>query len=120
MFSFMLDEAAGVLRVATEGSWTVDEARRFRAGLLDRTEAMRRRFDCARILIDASRSPAQSPEVLAQLDMNDELIVDPRDRMAVIVASSLVKMQSKQMLPSSQADAFLSPSAAETWLRAYD
>jgi hypothetical protein len=38
----------------------------------------------------------------------------------MIVSSSLQKMQAQRIIPNPQAKAFLSDSAAETWLLAYD
>lgn len=51
--------------------------------------------------------------------------MDPRDRVAVIVATSLVKMQTRRIMGAEMGDAtdagnvFRSPDAAEIWLRAY-
>lgn len=126
MFDFKLDRDSKLVRAAVGGFWNEHEAKLFASAFQSHARQARDLWGVVRMLIDARESPVQSPEVMkALVGLNQSLIEVPGDRIAVIVATSLVKMQAHRVMSdefergSDVGGLFLSPNAAETWLCAH-
>lgn len=119
MFSF-LDEASGILFVETSGFWSRATAISFKNELKHRLDASRRDLGYALSLIDGRASVVQSAEVMTILaDIEKVAVSGDNDRSALILTSSLLKMQAQRSMVTSRSMAFLSFDAARTWLLAY-
>jgi hypothetical protein len=113
-----LDASTNLIRVVGRGFWSLpyitDHLREFEAVL------MRARFDPrpSRTLVDLRESPVQAPDVAAYLHSAVSRMYRPPERAAIVVASSLVKMQMKRGFNPETHAVFLSLKAAEMWLGA--
>lgn len=120
MYSFENDPS-GMLLVETSGFWTVAEAENYQRELASQLERRRRMYGYSLAFIDGRHTEVQPPEVMARLaDLQSFLVVGERDRAAYVVANSLAKMQAQRLATTDQLKVFLSPSAARTWLLAYE
>jgi len=72
------------------------------------------------IFVNSIRAAVQSREVIDEILKHPRFISGMCDRMAVYVDSSLKKMQIARLFSSDQEKAFVSLSAALTWLHAGD
>lgn len=70
------------------------------------------------MLVDRRGGVPQSPETLAQTLLWYDRAYLQGDSSAIVVDSSLLKMQLRRAYPAERANLFLSYSAAETWLSA--
>ncbi|RVT90343.1 hypothetical protein [Sphingomonas crocodyli] len=115
------DESAGIVRMMVEGFFDQDIlARHF-----DDNAAFVRRWRAAgrpiRVLIDANRLLPHTPQNQAFVMRSFERIYRPGDRVAILVGSSLVKMQMRRTHSFGEIiQFFLSEQGAVTWLKAYD
>lgn len=123
MFEFSQDDEARIVRVVVGDFWTVEEARDFANHYRENVRIARAQWGVVRMLVDARASPVQATEVAQEyVGLHRTAMTDPRDRVAVIVATSLVKMQTRRVLTEEMSEAtdagnvFVSPEAAETWL----
>lgn len=119
MYILTLDEDERLVRAHISGVLTAMEARRFKAELAQMAVFARNRFGRFRFIADTADAPVQPQEVIENLPTPSQIISDPGDRWAVIVSSTLAKLQANRLLAHPQAQAFLSASAAETWANAY-
>lgn len=72
-----------------------------------------------RVIVDLRGTPAQSPETIERIGVGAR-IYGEGDRIAIIVDSSLAKMQMRRVVRSAQHEIFISPKAAMTWLSTTD
>lgn len=120
MFKIGFEPETGILRSENKGFWTADEARRYMEEIARQASQARRTAGALKLLVDGREAdvvPADTAAVLA--DFERRIIAAPTDRVAVVVGSSLAKMQTRRNFASPQSEIFVSPSAAETWLLAY-
>jgi hypothetical protein len=119
MYRFALEDS-GILCIETSGFWDIAEAERYLAELKARTESLRRADGHVLVLVDGRAAQVQSAPVMEKVaGIQDILIVGDRDRAAYIVENSLSKMQAQRLSTTDRLKVFLSPSAARTWLLAY-
>jgi hypothetical protein len=119
MYRFAMEDS-GILCVETSGFWDVAEAETYLRELQARTEALRRSSGEVLVLVDGRTAQVQSAPVMEKVaGIQDILIVGERDRAAYIVENSLSKMQAQRLSTTDRLKVFLSPSAARTWLLAY-
>ena len=119
MFCFS-DEPSGILLVGTSGFWSPSTAISFKQQLKHRLDTSRRKHGHALSLIDGRESVVQSAEVMAHLgDIESDVVSGKDDRSALILTSSLLKMQAQRNMVTPRSMAFLSFDAARTWLLAY-
>ena len=105
--------ASGLVRATIRGFWPMEVAVAYvdeMAGIL----AVARRRGSARLIVDLTGAAIQSPEVMQKLGVLD--MYAPEDRVAVIVASSLLKTQLKRVFVKANLAVFVSEEAAETWV----
>jgi hypothetical protein len=113
------DDPRGVIRMEVEGFFDIDTLIRHFAD----NEAVVIRWRAAarpiRVFIDAVQLKPHSPEGQACVQSATARIYRAGDKVAVCVASSLVKMQMRRALTQGEIiDFFISEGAAMTWLGA--
>lgn len=113
------DAPLGIIHVFGNGDWpsaVVGEA-------LDTVQRLRQdhaeRGEIALILIDMRRAKVDQSQLAARIMHEAQHSDHGCHRIAVLVDSSLIKMEMKQAAPYLSAEFFLSPHAATTWLTAY-
>jgi hypothetical protein len=115
------DDAAGAIRMEVEGFFDIDTLVRHFAdneAVVLRWRAVGRPI---RVFIHAVKLKPHSPEGQDCVQNATARIYRPGDRVAVCVASSLVKMQMRRALKQGEIiEFFISESAAMTWLNAHD
>lgn len=110
------DDESGITAAALEGFWTMDDAKAFYPPMVQAAERSRRRNRHARLLFDVTESKVQS-DAMMEHSGKDALIV-PSDRVAVVVQSTLLKlqMQRRKQLPD-DIRYFTDRAEAKEWLR---
>ena len=111
------DAAGGLVRTLCAGFLTIEDVRRWGAGLSVAHAEARRADKPVLHLVIALDSPVQSGEVIAEFAKIDIHPAGPRDRMAVVVSSSLARMQAARNFADSREQAFLAEAEAIAWLR---
>ena len=109
----------GVLRVTGSGPWNRTQLAGHFARLHELIRPIRERGEPLLALIDMRGITEMPDEIVAVIDRETARLYQEQDRVAVMVASSLVKMQMKRAAEKAQREFFLSPNAALTWLTAY-
>jgi hypothetical protein len=115
-----IDARDGVIRVVGEGVYTADQARRHFVALRKTVARVRSERSRVKVLVDTSHGAVQTAEVVAIIENGTRGLYRSGDRVALIVASMLHKVQMRRITDSSITELFLSESAAMTWLCAHD
>ncbi|MBV9843275.1 MAG: hypothetical protein JOY99_17360 [Sphingomonadaceae bacterium] len=114
------DEARAAVRIETFGIWSVDDFNEFYPLVRAAYDKSRARLGYALVLVDGTKAHVQTSELIQYMQAQGQIISKPGDRVAVIVSSSLLKLQMKRVTEAvDTVQYFLSPSAADTWLNAY-
>lgn len=108
MFQFTFDASAGILQVKVEGSWTLSEVERYGREAGVQFAQARKRAGHLRLLIDISGADILSQALMDPLAKAGMQYSRADDRVALIVASTLMKMQMKRMLGEAPVPIFLS------------
>lgn len=106
----------GIIVVEVLRFWCVEDTRRYWGDIAWLLPASRERRGGGRVLIDRRGAPIQSAEVVSELQRGFREIYRPQDRIAVVVASSLQKIQSRRLYDERQTKTFLSYDAANLWI----
>ena len=117
-FEFRFDEEQGVLHCKANGFFTVEEVRAFGVAMRRHADIARRAHGYCRLLIDSSDGVVQSNEVIEEFPRFPPMIQCPGDKKAVVVSSSLAKVQARRTFHSDREQAFVSMTAATAWLMA--
>lgn len=115
MLKLFVDEQARILRADIKDVLTVAEAEKFKADLTIASADARRRFGRFILIADTLGAPVQPQEVIMALPTPMALVKAPEDRWAVVVSSTLARMQAERLLANPQAKAFLTVAEAEQW-----
>lgn len=120
MFSFSFDAAVGILCVTVMGSWTLPEVERYarEAGL--QFPRARQSAGQLRLLIDLSAADVLSQALMVPLAKAGMQYARADDRVALVVGSTLLKLQMKRMIGGAPAGIFLSEREARGWLLSSD
>jgi hypothetical protein len=119
LYSFRFDPETGVLHVEVSGFFTREEADRYFAEQETYYVNARRAVGHLKMLVDGSNSSVQSTEVSQRVQYRRrKAIKSPKDRIAVVVGSNLLKMQTQRTADSDQIAVFTSVADAEHWLAA--
>lgn len=119
MLPFSINAADdGVIRIVQRGVWTLAIAEQFTTYARRQIEAVRQRGLIPRLLIDMRDFPVPAGEISDHLRKFDEQIRQEEDRVAMVMASSLLKSQIRRQLVRPGVELFLSPEAATQWLLA--
>jgi hypothetical protein len=118
MFRFEFDEDDGILVLRISGTWTDAEVLRLGREIGPQFSEARRKVGALRFLVDKTQGEV-IPEGMGQpLIAAGARVGQPDDRVAMLVSSSLMKSQSKQVFTHERAGTFVSENAARTWLTA--
>lgn len=116
MFSFSFDDAVGILRVEVDGSWTMPEVARYGREAGPQFREARHRAGSLRLLVDLRRTQILNQEVIRPLGEAGMQFARADDRVALLVSSSLLKLQMKRMVGDAPANIFMVEDAAVAWL----
>ncbi|MDO7841784.1 hypothetical protein [Sphingomonas immobilis] len=116
LYQIRLDTEAMLVRGEARDCWSLDETDRYIAALKSCVVASRAMFGRVRVLVDRRDVSIQSADVAARLAVANSAIFQADDRIALVVDSSLTKASLRQRMPHVGTKAFLSITAAETWL----
>ena len=119
LYEIVRDDRLKILRISSVAVQHIDEVDRYLRVIGDIVRDARLRFGRVRVLADLRNSPVRTQEAAERLRMGNLALYRSGDRVALIVESSLLKMQLRRTLVEYQ-NIFLSPHAAETWLTALD
>lgn len=119
LYEIVRDDQLKILRINRVAVQQVADVDRYLAVLGDIVRDARLRFGRVRVLADLRNAPVRTQEAAERLRVGNLALYRPGDRVALIVESSLLKMQLRRTLVEYQ-NIFLSPHAAETWLTALD
>ncbi|MDO6416471.1 hypothetical protein Q4F19_18960 [Sphingomonas sp. BIUV-7] len=114
------DGAAGIVRIKGSGLWSVAMIEEHFGELKAMLSALREQGKAVRVLVDMSGAAVQPPEVAAVIRTATQDIYEPGDRIAMIVGSTLAKMQMRRLVDNDVMKLFVSAQASENWLRAYE
>ena len=118
LYKIRFDDLLGIVRTSVQGFWNMGEAERYIRDLESVVGELRRRGERVRVLVDRRGSPFFSSAVAERFGrMNREVYGGHDDRIAIVVDSSLAKIQLGRLLTHVGSKAFLSLGAAETWLQ---
>ncbi|WP_423602234.1 hypothetical protein [Sphingomonas sp. MS122] len=118
-YEIIRDDRLKILRINQVAVQTREEVDQYLAVLGEIVRDVRLRFGRVRVLADLRNAPVRTQEAAERMRMGNLALYRSGDRVALIVESSLLKMQLRRTLVEYQ-NIFLSPNAAETWLTALD
>ncbi len=118
-FRLAYDAGSRLVRGEAHGGWSLEDAEAYAAGLKAFLEASRAVAGKGLILVDRRLVERPSPEVAEYLCQANLSMFEAEDKLALVVRSSMAKAELRHRLPHSGTKAFLSLSAAETWLQAH-
>lgn len=119
LYEIVRDDRLKILRISRVAVQQLADVDRYLAVLGDVVRDARLRFGRVRVLADLRNSPIRTQEAAERMRSGNLALYRAGDRVALIVESSLLKMQLRRTLIEYQ-NIFLSPHAAETWLTALD
>ncbi len=118
MFCIRLDDAAGIVRVSRLALQQPSDVDRYADVLSSVLRTARQRFGKARVLADLRQSPVRTQTTAERLRQCNESLYRPGERVALLVETSLLKMQLRRNLIPEYQNIFMSENAAVTWLLA--
>ena len=119
LYEIIRDDPLRILRISRVVVQQLGDVDRYLAVLGDVVRDARLRFGRVRVLADLRNSPIRTQEAAERMRLGNLALYREGDRVALIVESSLLKMQLRRTLVEYQ-NIFLSPHAAETWLTALE
>jgi hypothetical protein len=118
-YDVRLDDSTGIVHVTNTGLWEPDDVAPYIADLSRVFAESRRRRRNILMLADLRGYAIQRPEVAKLISDGGAPLHLEGDRHAILVESSLMKMQLRRTLPTDMFQSFLSPEAASKWLLAW-
>lgn len=106
------------LHVIGRKFWTIRDVDEHLGRFERALDAFRQSHGTATVMIDLRESPVQSAAVAERFGQWNSRLYLPHDRVAIILASSLLKSQVRRVPIAATRELFLSPTAALTWLMA--
>lgn len=116
-YEIVRDDRLAVIRTRCVGLKLGEEVDRYLAVLEPIVADMRACHGRVRVLADLRNAPIRTQEAADKMRAGNLRLYRAGDRIALIVESSLLKMQLRRTLIASQ-NIFVSPNAAETWVTA--
>jgi hypothetical protein len=116
MFQFKIDEKNRIVQVELAGIMSVAEVDQLSKELLEKASTARRKFGSFRLLVDAASCPVQPAEALSRVVLPGDLLKGDDDRSAVVVGSTLQKLQATRVLVDERVRLFMSTAEAKAWL----
>jgi hypothetical protein len=119
-FRVSRDLQNGLIKAELQGFWEVGDAAAFGPAVMKATNEVAARHGRISLIVDASDAPVQMSDVIEQSSSWSHALSSPGNRVAVIVSSSLTKLQIARRISEKSDDIrfFTSAEAAEHWLRA--
>jgi hypothetical protein len=114
-FTMTLDER-GIVHVVAIGAWDARTVDVYFLALASLMAEGRSEVGRAMVLVDRRGAPVQEPNILARIKAGFRRHFKAGDRVAVVVPTTLIKLQIKRWLDSEAGGAFLSLGAAEHFL----
>ena len=118
MFDIAFEDATGILIVTVRGEWTRLHVERYRDQIREAVPEARRRHGALRMLVDSRKGKPVPHELVLPLQHVGDGLMEPEDRVAGLVESSMRKLELRSIVAEWQL--FLSEPAARTWLSAMD
>ncbi len=115
---YKLSSTGDVIHAEVNGFWSLGDVANYLRHLSRMIATMRSEYRRARVIVDARQLPVQSADVIKTFKAANDLFLEG-DRVAIIVASSLLKMQLSRSIEGYETKVFISIDAAKTWLNAY-
>ncbi|MET0360740.1 MAG: STAS/SEC14 domain-containing protein [Sphingobium sp.] len=115
MYSITHDDSAGRITVILSGFWSEEMMERYQAELMATTQKLRQRHPVLTLLVDASDYPTQSKEV-AERHRLLAAASPGQDKVAVVVASALTRIQATRARSTDMERTFGSMEEALAWL----
>jgi hypothetical protein len=118
-FKIRFDAETSVVRVWLNAELDDETFTHYRDEMARALQQSRAAGPAVRVLIDArglEAMPANSPDRIAELSQ----LFAAQDRIAMVVRSSLLKIETRRVAHSDCVQGFVSENAAWTWLMAYD
>lgn len=116
-YEIVRDDRLGLIRISCTGLRLGEEVDRYLAVLEPIVTDMRACYGRVRVLADLRNAPIRTQEAVDRMRAGNLRLYRAGDRIALIVESSLLKMQLRRTLVEYQ-NIFVSPNAAETWVTA--
>jgi hypothetical protein len=117
--SAVIDWRVGLIRIVATGFWSRRQTTEHFAAYRQWAERIHASGLCLSLIVDMREAPPQSQEIADILRRGTTGTYRPGDRCAMIVASSIAKLQMRRVLNEDYTTFFVSPIAAETWALAY-
>jgi hypothetical protein len=118
LYNLCYERETGIIRTSVQGFWSVVDTDDYFERLAAYIDAGRRRTGSVRVLVDRRSSPVQSSEVGLRMQKANEDLYRPGDRLAIVVGSSLLKIQLGRLFRHEGSKAFSSYDEAVSWLKA--
>lgn len=119
-FEVFLERESAIVVVRVSGVLTKADFDDYASALRRESGMARRRAGRLMILVDATYGGLLPAETAGAVDaLQNELASEPLDRIAILVTSSLQKLQVRRLDAGGKTLPFLSENAARTWLSAY-
>jgi len=116
MFHFSFEPARGILRVEVVGAWTMAEVERYAQEAGVQFSTARKAAGRLRLLVDLSATAILSQSIIEPLAKAGMQYSRPDDRVTIVVASTLLKLQMKRMVGDAPVPIFVSTQEAAEWL----
>ena len=113
------EASSGLIRVIGRGQWSSEKVQRHFVDLGQLIAERRRAEAPVLVLVDVRDSLVQQAETVERIARAMTSVYQESDRVAVVVSSSLLKMQLKRLGNIAKVEFFVSMNAARTWLTAY-
>jgi hypothetical protein len=114
------DENLQLICLTTIGLCTAEQIDEWAIAFVAMVAEMRASVGRVRVLVDRRRSRTASAAMVEQVRIHCADAIRPEDRVAVLVESSLAKVNVKRVLDEQTHMVFVSENAAMTWLTAHD
>ncbi len=97
MISVDYDQQTGIVTSMASGILTVDDIQQAARDIRRRMQQAQEDFGRGLYLVDAHSMVVQPREVMEEVERQSSCLPGPEDRMAIVVPSTLVSMQSRRV-----------------------
>ena len=111
-----VEEHIGVIFITGRGFWNDDIVHEHFLELRRMAAVARRKVACVRVLVDLRGASVQSPMVAARIEYETRHVWSDADRIAVVLQSTLAKMQINRVVDSGNHASFIAIEDAWQWL----
>jgi hypothetical protein len=117
MYEMSFDSGHALLTVTKSGFWSMADLRAFTGAFLTLDRELRRKHPGYRIFADCRAYSVQSADVSqAYTEIFDDLSTYHQGRFAIVVPSTLARMQARRAMPHAIVNVFTDPDEAMRWL----